>query len=28
VPPRPQAEEGKGLYPSKEVNDEGTSGGW
>jgi hypothetical protein len=23
IPPRPVAEEGKGLYPSKEVKDEG-----
>lgn len=28
VPPRPQAEEGKGLYPSKPVEDEGAGGGW
>lgn len=28
VPPRPQAEEGKGLYPSKAVEDEGAGGGW
>lgn len=28
VPPRPQAEDGKGLYPSKAVNDEGAGGGW
>jgi hypothetical protein len=26
VPPRPQAEEGKGLYPSKAVEDEGAGG--
>lgn len=26
VPPRPQAEEGKGLYPSKAVQDEGAGG--
>lgn len=28
VPPRPQAEEGKGLYPAKSVEDEGAGGGW
>ncbi|KAI6189841.1 hypothetical protein M3Y97_00052200 [Aphelenchoides bicaudatus] len=28
MPPRPQAEEGKGLYPSKEVQDDGAGGGW
>lgn len=28
VPPRPEASEGKGLYPSKEVKETDTSGGW
>jgi len=28
IPQRPLAEEGKGLYPSKEVKDDGAGGGW